>query len=116
MGRGYPFATTAAKPHDHRFCPVVEAIGKRARAGHELWGTPHTFTVNSVEAAEEARKGIYRARKHDWSITCNWQEEEDGTFTVTCIVWGTKETGKAYIAAKVARGEKLAYNPRRKIV
>lgn len=108
-GHRYPYATTAARSHDHRFCPVVEAIAARARSGAEPWGTVHPMpAVPTLTIAEDAKRGLYRARKHGYSVKADITQQ-GGAYVVTVQVW-TRAAAKEYIAAKVASGQPLAYN------
>lgn len=123
-GRKYPYTTTDARQHDHRFCDVVAAIAARAQAGQEEWGTVHPMPpVPSLSTADDAKRGIYRARKHGYSVRAVVLGPGDelpaggqvpaGQYVVTVQVW-TRTAAKGYIASKVQAGQRLAYNVRRK--
>jgi hypothetical protein len=66
--------------------------------------------VEDEQTAREAAAGIYRARRH-FGISCKSgaEEGEDGRWTVWFVLFDPKDA-KAYIAAKVKRGEPLPYN------
>jgi hypothetical protein len=115
-GKRYPYATTAARPHDHRFCPVVKAIAAEAKAGREAWGTLHPMPpVPTRELAEQARRGLFAARKHGHSVRAEILDYDDaaGGYVVTVQVW-TRAAAKQYIANQVATGQPLAYNVMRR--
>lgn len=123
-GKRYPYTTTDARAHDHRFCSVVQTIAQLAEAGQEPWGTVHPMPpAGSLDQAEDAKRGLYRARKHGYSIRAavlkpgdqlpDGHLVADGQYVVTLQVW-TRQAAKQYIAAQVQAGQRLAYNVRRK--
>lgn len=122
-GKTYPYTTTDARQHDHRFCGVVQAIVARARAGQEEWGTVHPMpAVTSAAIADEAKRGLYRARKHGYSVRAvvvgpGGQLAAGGIvpadqYVVELQVW-SRAAAREYIVQKVQSGESLAYNVRR---
>lgn len=116
-GRKYPFATTDAKPHNHKMCPVITAIATKAHAGDEPWGTPHTWHLPSEADAKTAKTGFYAARYcreitkllgEPVSIRANYEPRGD-TFALTVQAW-PRSVAKQEIARRVQNGEALAYN------
>jgi hypothetical protein len=117
-GAKYPHVTTAAKPHNHGFCPVIVAIIKKVAAGEETWGTLHKMpAVTTEEKAKEIRTGFYAARYcreitkalgEPVSIQAGFDEDK-GTYTDWVRVW-PRSVAKVEIARRVAAGEGLAYN------
>jgi hypothetical protein len=123
-GRKYPYATTEARQHDHRFCPVVQTIAQLAQSGAEPWGTIHPMpAAATLDQAEEAKRGLYRARKHGWSIRAIVRKPGEqlasgvlvpaGQYVVEVQVW-TRALAKQHIATKVQAGQPLAYNVMRR--
>lgn len=109
-GARYPHATTYARTHDHRFCPVVAVIAAQAKAGAEPWGTLHALDPVPAEAiAAEAVKGLYRARRHGYSIRARYALNGDGVYVITVQVW-TREMGKQNVISRATAGERLPYN------
>lgn len=119
-GRKYPYATTAARPHDHVYCPAVQAFVARAKAGLDAWGQVHALpAVGTLEQAERAKAGLYRARKHGYSIRArvigpggqlaSGAAVADGQYVVELQVW-TRAAAREYIAGEVQAGRPLAYN------
>ena len=118
-GRRYPHATTDAREHDHRWCPVAGAVAQRAMAGKEDWGTRHDYpAVRSEAEARDIKNGLYRARSCRalraegipvLSVQADYDRMEDGTFRPWLRVW-TKEAGRAEIIRRVKAGEPLHYN------
>jgi len=117
-GARYPHATTDAKPHNHRFCPVVAKIIDRVTEGGEPWGTRHEMpAVISEDEARKARTGFYAARYcrqlrnalgEPASIQSNYEPRGDA-WIVWVRVW-PRSVAKQEIARRVASGEPLAYN------
>lgn len=117
-GAAYPHATTAAKPHNHQYCPVVLAIINRAVAGDEPWGTRHDMPAVSDETkAKEIKTGFYAAR-YCREITKTLGEpvsiqagtdDAGGAWVAWLRVW-PRSVAKQEIARRVAEGETLAYN------
>lgn len=117
-GHKYPHASTDAKPHNHRFCPVTEAIVRRAVAGTEEWGTRHAMPpVATEDAAKEAKRGFYAARYcrqltkllgEPISIQTDY-EPYGNAWVVWVKVW-PRSVAKKEIARRVASGQPLAYN------
>lgn len=118
-GRRYPFASTDARQHDHRFCPVVAKLAKLAGEGAEAWGTVHAYPVSSAAQADDAKRGIYRARKHGYSPRAvvvgpggqlaSGAIVPEGSWVVEVQVF-TRAAAKSYIAGQVQQGRPLAYN------
>lgn len=117
-GYRYPHATTAAKPHNHQFCPVVSAIAQRVAAGGEEWGTVHRMpAVADEQTAKDAKTGFYAARYckavreligEPASIQAGYDADGE-TFTPWVRVW-PRSVAKAEIARRVRDGEGLHYN------
>lgn len=117
-GRKYPHVTTDAKPHNHQFCPVVEAIIARNAERGEPWGTRHDMpAVISEDEARKVRTGFYAARYckrlshilgEKVSIQSNYEQRGDAWVTWV-RVW-PRSVAKAEIARRVSSGEPLAYN------
>jgi len=123
-GRKYPYVTTDARQHDHRFCPVVQTIARLAESGQTAWGTVHAMpAAGTLDQANDAKLGLYRARKHGWSIRAivrrpgeqlaSGQLVGAGQYVVELQVW-TRAQAKQHIAAKVQAGQPLAYNVMRR--
>ncbi len=116
-GHRYPFATTAAREHNHRFCPTVAAIARNAQAGNETWGTRHEWHVTSEDDAKAAKAGFYAARycrqiRDELGEAASVQsgyEPAGETFVTWVRVW-PRSVAKAEIARRVKDGEPLAYN------
>lgn len=131
-GRRYPYATTAARQHDHTYCPVAARIAERAEAGEEDWGVPHTLTLppdTTEDKARRIRRGIFLGRdcarntarwKGGLSVSVMWQLEDGrevngdpvrsaGGYVLIVRVW-TRAAGKAKKARDVADGKPLDYN------
>lgn len=121
-GKRYPHITTAAKPHNHRMCPVVRVIGDRAAAELEPWGHRHDMPpVPSESAANEIKQAFYAARycrqlaKHfgePVSIQSNVERLGDTAYVVWVRVW-PRSVAKAEIVRRVKDKEALPYNPAR---
>lgn len=121
-GKRYPHITTAAKPHNHRMCPVVRVIGDRAAAGLEAWGTRHDMpVVPSETTAKEVKGAFYAARycrqlaKHfgePVSIQSDIERISDTEYRVWVRVW-PRSVAKAEIVRRVNAKQPLAYNPAR---
>lgn len=123
-GAKYPYASTDARQHDHRFCGVVATLAELAKSGAEPWGTVHAMPAASTwDQAEDAKRGLYRARKHGFSVRAivrgPGQElaggavVADGQYVVEVQVF-TRAQAKQHIAAKVQAGQPLAYNVMRR--
>jgi hypothetical protein len=111
--------TTAAKPHNHRMCPVIEVIADRVAAGAEPWGTRHDMPpVPGESAAREIKQAFYSARYckqltsklgEPLSVQCDFGRIGDKSYQVWVRVW-PRSVAKAEIARRVNAGEPLAYN------
>ena len=127
-GARYPHATTAARTHDHRWCPIIGEIARAAAEGREQWGTLHTFDPvpdqrnEQGTGAADIKQGFYRARScrlirtdglPPISVQADYDRLSDGTFRPWCRVF-TREQAKAEIVRRVNKGETLAYNPLRR--
>src|SRR5579863_4336364 len=118
-GKRYPHVTTAAKPHNHRMCPVAELIADRAAAGAEPWGTRHDMPAVPTEtAAKEIKQAFYSARYckqlmsklgEPLSVQCDFDQIGDKSYRVWVRFW-PRSVAKAEIARRVSAGEPLAYN------
>lgn len=118
-GNRYPHATTAAKEHDHRWCPVAGAIATQAAAGKEQWGTRHDFPpVTSEDQAKDIKSGFFRARNctilrgeglPELSVQADYDRLQNGTFQPWIRVF-LRSQAKAEIARRVKAGEPLVYN------
>lgn len=121
-GKRYPHITTAAKPHNHRMCPVVEVIGDRAQTGAEPWGHRHDMPpVPSETIANELKQAFYSARYcrkltahfgEPLSIQSNVERLADTEYVVWVRVW-PRSVAKAEIVRRVKAKEPLAYNAAR---
>lgn len=116
-GRRYPHATTDAKPHNHRMCPVVGEIIAAAVQGAEPWGTRHEWTVRTEDIARDAKTGFYATRYcrqlrallgEPVSVQSDCEPAGEH-WKVWVRVW-PRSVAKAEIARRVESGEKLAYN------
>lgn len=116
-GRRYPYATTAARQHNHQFCPTVAAIARNAQAGAEEWGKRHEWHVTSEDNAQAAKAGFYAARNckeikgqigEPASVQSGY--EPDGETFVTWVRVWPRSVAKAEIARRVQAGEPLSYN------
>lgn len=117
-GKKYPFVTTDARPHNHRFCPVVNAIVGRVLEGQEEWGVRHDMpAVTDEQTAKEIRTGFYAARYcrelraalgEPVSIQSNIEQTKAGW--VTWVKVWPRSVAKKEIARRVSAGEPLAYN------
>lgn len=127
-GRRYPHVTTAAKEHDHRWCPVVGAVARRAVAGQEQWGVRHDLpavgelTNDSGSGALDIKRGLYRARSCRQlrgeglpllSIQADYEQLSDGTYRPWVRVFDRAQAKKE-IVRRVSSGEPLAYNTLRR--
>lgn len=94
-----------ARERDTRWDPVIEAaLGYPYKTRHVAG------VVDDEPTAKEAAAGIYRARRHfRVAAKSGYEPNGDGKFTVWFMLFDP-EDAKRYIAAKVARGEPLAYN------
>lgn len=118
-GKRYPHATTAARPHDHRWCPVAGAIAQRAVDGKEQWGVLHEFPpVGDEETAADIKRGFYRARSCKElraeglpaiSIQAGYEHLDDGTYRPWLRVFDRNQA-RHEIVRRVQSGEPLAYN------
>lgn len=123
-GARYPHVTTTAKPHDHRWCPVVGAIASRVLRGREQWGVRHDLPpVAELEnddgsGAVQIKRGLYRARTcrqlhaeglPALSVQADIDHLPDGRYQVWVRVWDRK-IAKAEIVRRVRDGEQLDYN------
>lgn len=117
-GRRYPHATTDARPHNHRFCPVIGKIADSVRAGAEEWGTPHEWPVPSETIADEVKRAFYAARYcaqlgrrfgEMMSIQAGYRPREGGGYYVWVRVW-PRSIARKEMARRVKAGEPLAYN------
>lgn len=127
-GAKYPHASSTARPHDHRWCPVVGAIAEQVKAGNEEWGTPHPLPpVMSDLLAVQIRQGLFRGRdciklrkKHgQLSVAVGFQRADgtlsnrpvtsDGKYILVVRVW-SRVIARQEIARRVGGGEKLHYN------
>ena len=117
-GAAYPHA---AQPADHTWCPVLQRIRDRVDARQEPWGTPHVLSCATEFVARDAVRGMYNARHHTSAgraqcgdlpmsvqATASKALAGDG-WIVTLRIWDRK-TGRAEIASRANRGEKLTYN------
>lgn len=94
---------------DRRYQRIIEAA-----AAHP-WGTRHELplTFPDKPTARKHVNLIYaEGRYQGYSRKVHVTEHEDGTVTLAFQLWD-KAAGQAYIAGKVSRGERLAYNTRR---
>lgn len=127
-GARYPFASTAARQHDHRWCPVVDAIAARAAAGGEPWGAEHDMPpLDGAEQATRIRQGLFRGRgcarlrkQHgQLSVSVTYRDDRGelhnravpraGKYVLVVRVW-TRGAAKQEIARRVADGQPLDYN------
>lgn len=126
-GAKFPHVTTAARPHDHRWCPVVAAIARRALAGREQWGTRHPLPArpdlsnDAGDGALDIKRGLYRARAcgqlraeglPELSVQADYDHLPDGTYQPWVRVW-TRGLAKKEIIRRVGNGEPLPYNVER---
>jgi hypothetical protein len=133
-GAKYPHASSTARPHDHRWCPVVGAVVEQVKAGGEQWGQPHPLPpVASDILAVQIRQGLFRGRdcsdlkkKHgSLSVSVTYQGDDGelhnkpvtsgGKYVLVVRVWDRK-TAKQEIARRVGDGEQLHYNVMRESV
>lgn len=118
-GRRYPYVTTDAKPHNHRMCPVVQAIVKRAAAGAEPWGTQWPMpAVPSETVAKEIKSAFYAARYcraiatifgEPVSVQSDFERVADNDYRVWVRVW-PRSVAQQEIARRVKDNEPLHYN------
>lgn len=123
-GKKFPHVTTQAKPHDHRWCPVVATIARRVLDGYEQWGTRHplptrpAITTDAGDGALDIKRGLYRARDcaqlraeglPQLSIQADYDHLPDGTYQPWIRVWD-RRTAKREIVRRVQAGEPLDYN------
>lgn len=117
-GKRYPHITTAAKPHDHSMCGVVEVIAERVAGRLEPWGTLHYMPpLPSETAAKKVKGSFYSARYcrkltgklgEPVSIQSDWEQQPTG-YVVWVRVW-PRSVAKAEITRRVQAGEELHYN------
>ena len=79
--------------------------------------------ASTLEQADDAKRGLYRARKHGYSIRAIVRKPgeqlasgavvADGQYIVEVQVW-SRAQAKQYIAGEVAAGRPLAYNVMRR--
>lgn len=127
-GARYPHASSTAREHDHRWCPVVAAVAAQVKAGGEEWGQPHPLpAVASDILAVQIRQGLFRGRdcaelkkKHGQlsvSVTFRGDDGElhnklvtsGGKYVLVVRVW-SRAIAKQEIARRVGDGEQLHYN------
>ncbi|HEX4788776.1 MAG TPA: hypothetical protein VH372_09970 [Actinospica sp.] len=127
-GAKYPHASSTARQHDHRWCPVVGAVAEQVKAGNEEWGTPHPLPpVASDLLAVQIRQGLFRGRdcaqlkkKHGTLSVAVGYQRADGTLSNKLVTSGGKyilvvrvwsrDIAKQEIARRVGDGEQLHYN------
>lgn len=122
-GARYPHASSTARQHDHRYCPVIGAIAARVGAGAEEWGTAHPLAVPPGTDPVTVRQGLFRGRdcaklksQHGALSVSVTYRADDGTesnrqvsSTLVVRVW-SRDIAKQEIARRVKDGEGLHYN------
>lgn len=130
-GYKYPYATTAARVHDHKMCRVIEIIAARVDDGAEPWGTVHRMPpIGNEETARRARARLFGARncprlatRHGQLSVSVMYARDDGTLTnsreagehgfVLAVRVFSRDVALGEIVRRVRAGQQLAYNTRR---
>lgn len=127
-GARYPHASSTARQHDHRWCPVVGIVAERVTAGKEDWGLEHALPpIGSETRAAEIRQGLFRGRDcaklkkahGELSVSVTYRMP-DGTlsnspvatergYVLVVRVW-SRTIAKKEITRRVSDGEALHYN------